>query len=601
MNDTVKTSASSESEVIPPRLAIEAMRDSGYKNTAYALAELIDNAVQAGASQVEVFCVETWERISERQRRRLHKIAVLDNGSGMDAQTLRLALQFGNGTRLNDRSGIGRFGMGLPNASIAQCRRLDVWTWMAGPANALWTYLDVDEIARGGLRDVPEPSMDPLPWEWQELSEEVGQSGTLVVWTELDEKRLTWKGGNATLKHTEELAGRMYRKFIHDDSLTLRLVRVTDREIQSDTEAKVNDPLYLMSPSVTPKPFDDKPMFQPHGDPAHIPITVDSEKHYVTVSASYAKPETYPKDSDNRGHTPYGKHAAKNVGISIVRAGRELDLDDAWTNKYDPTERWWSIEVEFPPALDEIFGVPNNKQAASRFTGMAQFDWQTEAEEGESEFEVKERLEEEGDPRHHLMELVRHIHGRIKQLRSEVDRQGANKRSGRKRHDEPSVEDKITGKINERAMEGNTTPYDDEDFNKQELLESLTEKNRVPNRDAREIADAVEQWGRKIIFVEAEADTPAFFQVDHAGGVTEIVINRRHPAYETLVAVLDPDPSTKNGDELLQRLNTASETLRILLAAWARYEEEDTKNQERLRDTRYEWGKMARAFLSEEG
>ena len=41
-------------EIIPLRLAITAMRDSGYKNTAYALAELIDNAVQADATTVEV-------------------------------------------------------------------------------------------------------------------------------------------------------------------------------------------------------------------------------------------------------------------------------------------------------------------------------------------------------------------------------------------------------------------------------------------------------------------------------------------------------------------------------------------------------------------
>ena len=105
-----------DAEIIPLRLAIKAMRDSGYKNTAYALAELIDNAAQANATMIEVLCVERRELVRERERSRLHEIAVLDNGTGMDARTLRMALQFGNGTRLDDRSGIGRFGMGLPNA-----------------------------------------------------------------------------------------------------------------------------------------------------------------------------------------------------------------------------------------------------------------------------------------------------------------------------------------------------------------------------------------------------------------------------------------------------------------------------------------------------
>src|SRR5690348_4650191 len=34
-----------EGEIIPPELAVRAMRDSGYRNTAYALAEIIDNSV----------------------------------------------------------------------------------------------------------------------------------------------------------------------------------------------------------------------------------------------------------------------------------------------------------------------------------------------------------------------------------------------------------------------------------------------------------------------------------------------------------------------------------------------------------------------------
>ena len=32
-------------DIIPARLAIEAMRDSGYRDAAHALAELVDNAV----------------------------------------------------------------------------------------------------------------------------------------------------------------------------------------------------------------------------------------------------------------------------------------------------------------------------------------------------------------------------------------------------------------------------------------------------------------------------------------------------------------------------------------------------------------------------
>ena len=75
----------------------------------------------------------------------------------MNVAELRRALQFGNGGRLNDRSGIGRFGMGLPNSSISQARRVDVWSWQDGKANAIHSYLDVSEIEDGRLQNVQSP------------------------------------------------------------------------------------------------------------------------------------------------------------------------------------------------------------------------------------------------------------------------------------------------------------------------------------------------------------------------------------------------------------------------------------------------------------
>ncbi len=158
---------------------------------------------------IEVLCLERREIVKERERSRLHKIAVLDDGSGMDAATLRMALQFGNGTKLDDRSGIGRFGMGLPNASISQAARVDVWTWQNGPSNALWTYLDLREIDGGSITEVPQPRLVPLPPDWHARSDHVGSTGTLVVWSKLDLGRLTWKRASTALDHTEKIVGRV--------------------------------------------------------------------------------------------------------------------------------------------------------------------------------------------------------------------------------------------------------------------------------------------------------------------------------------------------------------------------------------------------------
>src|SRR3546814_14636929 len=97
------------------------------------------------------------------------------------------------------------------------------------------------------------------------------------------------------------------------------------------------------------------------------------------------------KDGTNRGATPYGRHAHKNLGLSIVRADRELDLDDNWVNSYDPVERWWGVEVDFLADLDEIFGVTNNKKATTHLARMAAFDWEDEEEDGETLIERQTR------------------------------------------------------------------------------------------------------------------------------------------------------------------------------------------------------------------
>lgn len=593
-----------DGEIIPPELAVRAMRDSGYRNTAYALAELIDNSIQANARNVDVICIEKKELVKERESRRINAIGVMDNGEGMQSEVLRLALQFGNGTHLRDRAGIGRFGMGLPNSSISQCRKVEVWTWQSGPDNALYTYLDVDEIEDGHLVSVPPPVVKPFPDEWRNRSDIVDTTGTFVLWTKFDEHRLSWRGAEATLRNTEALVGRMYRKFIDDGRVTIRLVALSDEKPPLGRYARVNDPLYLMKDSTTPAPFNKEPMFQAWGEEDEVfEIDYDNAKHKVLVKISWARQETVPEDRTDRGAKPYGKHAAKNMGVSIVREGRELDLDTGWTNSYDPTERWWGIEVEFPSTLDEIFGVTNNKQSATIFSHMAQFDWQSEASPGESFSEFRERIEAEGDPRSLLLPIVDHIRRQISEVRKRVKNQNIGRRGKNDRYDNPSVADLATTKFKERAEQGHVTNADKEEFsedNRQELERDLVEDKHYPENIATEIANATLTRKRKVDFLTKAMDGYAFFNVEHKqGGLTAIVFNTNHPFYEQIMETLDPEFGDETDADLMERVHNAADTLKLLFAAWARYEMEEIRKQTELFDMRQEWGKMARFFLIE--
>ncbi len=597
-------------EIIPPELAVKAMRDSGYKNTAYALAELIDNSVQANAKSVEVICIERFQQINERNRRRTQAIGVLDNGEGMTPETLHLALQFGNGTHLMDRKGIGRFGMGLPNASVSQCRRVEVWTWQNGPDNAMYTYLDVDEIEQRRMSAVPTPLHKGLPDEWRERSDIINTTGTLVLWSNFDHYRLSWRGARSTLLNTESLVGRMYRKFIDDGCLSIRLLALVEGsnvEPTLDQPVRVNDPLYLMRNSSTPAPFDSDPMFQRWGEQdEEFSIDYNGAIHTISVRMSWARQETIPADKSDRGAKPYGKHAAKNIGLSIIREGRELDLDPSWTNSYDPTERWWGLEVEFPSTLDEVFGVTNTKQNATVFSNMAQLEWSAEADPGESMSEFCQRIQGEGDPRALLLPIVEHIRGQIREVRKRIKKQTqGHRRRRQERHDEPTVEDLATTKFRQRANLGHATNSDSTEFtedDRRRLVEDLRDDKHYSDNVAEEIASATVTRKRKVVFLTKAMEGYAFFNVEHKqGGLTAIVFNTDHPFYKQLIESLEPNIGDESDADLVDRIHKAADTLQLLFAAWSRYEMEEVGQSNHLFDMRQEWGKMARFFLIDEG
>lgn len=589
--------------------SITAMRDSGYRNTAYALAELIDNAVQAEATAVEVLCIERRERERRRDRARLHEIAVLDNGSGMDAATLRMALQFGNGTRLNDRSGIGRFGMGLPNASISQASRVDVWTWRNGTGNALWTYIDLEEIDAGAMTAVPAPEQRAIPTQWSRVSRALDQTGTLVVWSKLDPARLTWKQAWRALDHTERIAGRIYRLFLDDSAVAIRLYSQEEdaSEPSIDRDANVNDPLYLRPLAALPAPFDERAMFEEVWS-EDTEIEFQGETHKVTARYALAAPETVAEAGTvNRGATAYGKHAASNVGVSVLRAGRELMLDDGWCIGHDPRERWWGAEVEFPPALDEVFGLTSNKQAAIHFSELARTDWRELKERGEDFIDVVRRLKEDGDPRGWLLQLSDAINRNLNELRDRIKAQSAGKRSSRKIG--RRAPDDVTSAVNRAWKERSTEVPVQGDERTPDLTvvrKDLTETKQYSRIDAEELCSLIGDARLRVVFLEADfPDSFQLFNVEMKGNVTEITFNRQHPGFDDLfgaVAVDEEELGQLTKEEVVERLTKAMNATRIIFAGWARYEREaGAERAKGLRKVRFAWGQMAARFLDPEG
>ena len=322
--------------LIDPLNFLLATRDTGYKSTSLVMAELIDNSIQAGAESISVLV-----RSGGGQQMPI-EITVVDDGEGMDADTLAAALTFGGSSRFNDRSSLGRYGMGLPNGTLSRSRRVEVYTWRG--REALCSVLDLDRISEDGEDALPAVDRADPPFPVTTAS------GTAVRLLQCD--RVEYRRPSALARKLEEELGRIYRQFL---AAGLRLAI-------NGADVPAFDPLFL-------QPGSRWSGGRQFGDTLSYRLSSPAGKGEVSVRFSELPVDKWHDlpvaDKKARGITNF-------PCVSVVRAGREIDhgwffMGDKRRENYDD---WWRCEISFDPVLDELFGITNSKQAISPRTEL---------------------------------------------------------------------------------------------------------------------------------------------------------------------------------------------------------------------------------------
>ncbi|WP_222861849.1 ATP-binding protein [Arthrobacter echini] len=350
---------------------IRAVRDSGYVSLSTALAELIDNSLQAGADEITI-------DIARLTTNGHPEIRVGDNGTGMSRSQLQACLRFGGSSRFDDRNSFGRFGMGLPAASLSQARRVEVISWQKG-RTAHAVNLDVDAIVAGEQVDLS-PRL--------KRNAARGQSGCLVIWQDCDRieyRRLAWL---ERALHRD--LGRTYRRFLQQN-LTLTL---------NGKAVQAIDPMLLATEA---EGYSGRLAFEPMRYEIETTSGVTS---FVTVRF-VSLPVHHWHHLDNVTKRRIG--IVGNAGVSIMRAGREIA--SGWylmgSKRKENYDDWWRCEIDFDPILDEHFGITINKQ------GIRPSQVLREAVESE------------------LESIARLLNGRVRQAFEEVKFQAATEASCR--------------------------------------------------------------------------------------------------------------------------------------------------------------------------
>ncbi|WP_328914250.1 MULTISPECIES: ATP-binding protein [unclassified Streptomyces] len=305
---------------------IRAVRESGYVSLSTALAEVIDNSLQAAASVISITIVRPAVG-------GFPEVRVEDNGVGMSRPELEACLRFGGSSRFDERKSFGRFGMGLPAASLSQARRVEVASWQGSKA-AHQVCLDVDAIVGGS----------PVNLRARRWSGGTMGSGCLVVWRNCDRieyKRLAWL--ERALRRD---LGRMYRRFLSNGDVTLSI---------NGKQVDPVDPLLLTAN------IEGRSACMPFEPLRYELASSSGETAFVTVRFTML-PVHHWHHLDNVTKRRVG--IVGGAGVSILRAGREIA--SGWHlmggKRKENYDDWWRCEIEFDPVLDEHFGITINKQ-----------------------------------------------------------------------------------------------------------------------------------------------------------------------------------------------------------------------------------------------
>lgn len=343
----------------------ESLRYNDY-SVENGLGEIVDNSVEAGASEIRVYFVKKVRRKGKKEIAEIDQIIIMDNGSGMSPKVLAKCLVLGCSMRehKNGQLGIGKFGVGMTLGSISLARHVEVYSRDMVNREFYFTYIDLDEINSKSLDTVPAPVPKNVPVEYADFFE--GHTGTMVVLSKCDRMDGTGKktGPSEMNGLIATYLGRTYRKFI-EAGLKIYL---DDRQIY------MHDPLYVSGPTQ----FDTKEKQDPKAElystsTIELPIPGQENKTAVITIRISLLPKEWRLNIGDGGNAEARKRKIdQNEGVSILRANREVLYDKVpyligmkkGQFSYQENDRWWGCEICFPPELDEYFQVRYIKRGA---------------------------------------------------------------------------------------------------------------------------------------------------------------------------------------------------------------------------------------------
>lgn len=499
---------------------IQSLRDVGYNSTTSALCEHVDNAIQWGATEVRIYFSQTGKR-GEYEI----DVLVLDNGKGMAPNVLKVATSFGGSMVYGNRTGIGRYGMGMKTAALSISPVMDLYSWQQ-PGVIYNMTLDVDAVGKekANLIELSEPNLlDELPsriseiltkpmvfpdareqtlltMNPSELQDFLGTSGTIVYMPACD--RLMAAKSRTLVDHAVREMSRIYRRFL-EQGLRLfvnnRTVQAFDPTYWMQTarhtlipELNLKQSRLVLSKVIDINQAEHTPGVKPE-DAMKAPVTL---RLYTLPIEDWGPLPLKVRKND--------LHLYDDHTVSFMRNDREVFIGTVpEIVKRHADANWFRIQVDFTGELDEAFGVASNKQG------------------------VRPKKYVLDDIARALADEITAVREQIRRHQSEQTflRQGKQQTSGEARADEAE------GFQSKPLQAPAPTTKEEQD----QLDSNLRTLSMMLKRDNETDEDAFERVkaSRHIIHYKHDEYWP-FYHVDQRFGKIILTINTAHPFFERL-------------------------------------------------------------------
>ena len=297
-----------------------ALRSSGYSNDA-AIADLVDNSLDAGAQNVHIYIDNN-----------MSTIYISDDGCGMPMEVLQQAIRLG-GKKVHDSAGdLGKYGLGLITASLSLGRKIRVITKNNDEYNT--AVFDYDSIMKNNsftavFRESTEGEISSFDYRTEDA-----KSGTVLVIEGVD--KIQFNSLTDLTDSLEKSIKQTFSAFMRDG----RNIYIGDALITPE------DPLFLKYEDTRRLVDKDVVVESSAGEPI-------GKMHILAVALPVYEPKVAKSMHINM----------QNQGFYIMRNNRLIASAVVFPEifKRHNNYNYFRVEVNFSPELDDKFGLNFSK------------------------------------------------------------------------------------------------------------------------------------------------------------------------------------------------------------------------------------------------